>query len=259
MFKASPYKLKMFRQCPQQYKFCYIDKLAKTYRKPKPYLTMGQNVHDALRIFFAYLGPEERNQERLHEILRDCWRKNREGFKDEGEEKEYGNKALNMLSLFYRNHDCKVDPIMVEDFYSASINPNLEISGRIDRVDREKDGTIHVIDYKTGKEPKGGEPYLEEDIQLIAYSFIVNSQIPDRVFRASYLFLESDRLLTIKPDDSLLSKGIGKIIDIVDEIQNEQDFRAKPGPLCRFCDFLEICSVKDSLQLKQRGEIELPF
>ena len=257
MFRASPYKLQMFRQCPQQYKFCYIDKLAKIYRKPRPYLTMGQNVHDALRIFFAYLSTEERSEERLHEILRDCWRKNREGFKDEQEEREYGTKALNMLSLFCRNNDYKIDPIMVEDFYSASINPGLEISGRIDRVDREKDGTIHVIDYKTGKEPRDVDIFLKEDIQLIAYSFIVNSQMPDRVFRASYLFLESGRLLTIKPDDSLLSEGIKKIIDIVNEIKVEKYFRAKTGPLCRFCDFLEICPEKDFLQPKQKEEIEL--
>jgi hypothetical protein len=28
---------------------------------------------------------------------------------------------------------------------------------------------------------------------------------------------------------------------LIDEIEAEQEFKPKPGPLCRWCDFAEIC------------------
>ena len=70
MFKASPFKLQMYQQCPRQYKFHYIDLLAKKYEKPKPYLTMGSNVHDALRIFLSMVSTQDMTYKKLEEIFK---------------------------------------------------------------------------------------------------------------------------------------------------------------------------------------------
>ena len=44
-YPASYFRLNMFRQCRQRYKLHYVDGLAQEYRKPRPYLTMGEHVH----------------------------------------------------------------------------------------------------------------------------------------------------------------------------------------------------------------------
>src|SRR5208283_798403 len=96
-FVVSPFKMSMFRQCPQKYKFQYIEKLASQFRIPRPYLTMGQHVHSALRDFFLIQPVEARTLEILHNLLRKHWRTDRQGFDSVEEEKKWGEKALGLL------------------------------------------------------------------------------------------------------------------------------------------------------------------
>ena len=51
MFKASPFKLNMFLQCPRQYKFHYIDGLKDIYKKPRAYFTMGETYEGLMGRF----------------------------------------------------------------------------------------------------------------------------------------------------------------------------------------------------------------
>lgn len=44
-YQASYFRPSMFRQCRHRYKLHYVDDLAEVYRKPRPYLTMGEHVH----------------------------------------------------------------------------------------------------------------------------------------------------------------------------------------------------------------------
>ena len=48
--RLSPAKL----GCPRKYRFRYIDRLGPLYRKSRPYLTMGTNVHAALKDFLLF-------------------------------------------------------------------------------------------------------------------------------------------------------------------------------------------------------------
>ena len=100
MFKASSFKLNMFRQCPRQYKFHYIDELKAVYAKPRPYFTMGDHIHAALKDVLSIIPVEERNVSRLESLLREKWRRNRSGFKDLDDEKMWGEKALNQMRWF---------------------------------------------------------------------------------------------------------------------------------------------------------------
>jgi hypothetical protein len=80
MFEASPFSLNMYRQCPRQYKFQYIDHLGDIYRKARPYFTMGDHVHAALKDFLSVVPVSERDQAKLENLLREKWRRNRKGF-----------------------------------------------------------------------------------------------------------------------------------------------------------------------------------
>jgi RecB family exonuclease len=39
---------------------------------------------------------------------------------------------------------------MIEEMIEAEISTSLILRGRIKLVDKEPDGTLHIIDYKTG-------------------------------------------------------------------------------------------------------------
>src|SRR4030042_1046074 len=135
MFEASPFSLNMFQQCPRQYKFQYIDHLGSIYRKSRPYFTMGDHVHATLKDFLSVVPVSERNLTRLEDLLRKKW----------------GEKALKQLRRFAHNHDISVTPCMVEDYHSTELTSSIILKGKIDRVDKEPDGSLHIIDDKTGK------------------------------------------------------------------------------------------------------------
>jgi len=73
-YPASYFRLNMFRQCRQRCKLHYVDGLAEEYSKARPYLTMGEHVHGALRDLFS-LPVDEWSEDRLEKgdwIHDDC-------------------------------------------------------------------------------------------------------------------------------------------------------------------------------------------
>lgn len=245
MFKASPSKLNMFQSCPRQYKFSYIDHLDKEYRKPKPYFTMGAHVHNALKDFYEQLDVENRTYEELEKILRRRWTENREGFKDRDDEAQWGVKALNMLRLFAHRMDLSVTPAMLEDYYDVEVDPELKILGRIDRADELEDGSLHVIDYKTGKYDENEV----SDLQLILYALIVSANQKKPVTKASYLFLPTWQWHTVEVSQDEADEAIRWVKEQVEQIKQEKEFAPKPNKYCRNCDFLAICPERKQVEV----------
>ena len=240
MFEASPFKLNMFLQCPRQYMFQYIDRLGDIYRKPRPYFTMGDHIHAALKDFLSLVPVNERTPSKLEALLREKWQLNRKGFNDREDEKKWGKKALNQLRWFVKNQDISVTPLMIENYHKVELIPNVVLGGRIDRVDKEADGSLHIIDYKTGKMPDE-----INRVQLQIYALILSKKQDLPLRKASYLYLDAGKLRTIELTASELTQATSYVIDMVDRICMEREYPATPNNYCWNCDFLEICPQKE--------------
>lgn len=242
----------MFDTCAQQYKFTYIDKLANQYKQPKPYLTMGAHVHNALKDFYEQLEPEDRNYEQLEKILRRRWTENRQGFASRDDEAKWGSKALSMLRLFAHRMDMTITPTLLEDYYDYEVDDRLKILGRIDRADTLEDGSLHVIDYKTGK-------YDENEIneaQLILYAIIISANEKQPVTKASYLYLPTWDWHTIDVDQDTAEEALANVMEQVENIRREKEFAPEPNKYCKNCDFLTICPEKEKIELLiDQGEL----
>jgi putative RecB family exonuclease len=254
MFEASPFSLNMFQQCPRQYKFQYIDHLGETYRKARPYFTMGDHVHAALKDFLSIVPVSERNSLKLEDLLRGKWRRNRKGFSDKEEEKKWGEKALNQLRWFVENVDISVTPFMIENNHRAELTEDILLKGRIDRVDKESDGSLHIVDYKTGKMPAE-----INELQLQIYALILFKKQDLPVRKASYLYLEAGKFRTVELSDEDLAQASTYVIDMVDTIRREKEFSATPNVYCWNCDFLEICPSKEEASKFAPREADLDF
>lgn len=236
MFKISPYKLTMYKTCPQQYKFTYVDYLADEYKTPKPYLTMGAHVHNSLKDFYEQVSPGQRTYEVLEQILRKRWKENRQGFINVDDEKDWGLKALQMLKLYVHKNDVKKNPVMLENYYATDLTEDIKVLGRIDRVDQDEDG-LHVIDYKTGKFDEAEV----SDEQLAMYAMIIRANQTVPVYKASYLYLATNQWYSIDISDDLFEPIQEELIAKVRQIQHDQQYVPKVSQRCQHCDFIEIC------------------
>lgn len=261
-FVVSPFKMTMFRQCPQKYKFQYIDKLASQFKTPRPYLTMGTHVHSALRDFFLIQPVSARTLQVLHNLLRKHWRTDRQGFESVEEEKKWGEKALGLLEKFFNTQNITITPFKVEESYEVQLNSDLSLMGKIDRLDENEDGSLKIIDYKTGKQPGDSDLFLKDDLQLIAYVCIVTKKLNRLVNEASCLYLETNDMITLHPTPEVLEDGLNRIQQVIDSIQMEREFAPNPNRLCSYCDYLSICPAREQIEssgLSKIAEEELPF
>jgi len=237
MLKLSPYSISIYEQCPRRYKYHYVDRLIRQYYKPWPWLTMGNNVHATLTDFFSTIPVERRTVATIENLLRKKWTRNREGFTDSEEEREYGERALGMLRRFVETEKVDVQPLMVERFHEAPISENLIINGRIDRIDRLEDGSLHIIDYKAGRAEES------DTFQLLLYCLILSRTLTWPVSKASYLHMEDGVWQTVGVQNENMDDPRQRVLAIANQIESETEYPEVTGPLCRYCDFMEICEA----------------
>jgi putative RecB family exonuclease len=150
LLHLSPTSIAAFEQCRQRYKFLYLDKLGDKYGKPRPYFTMANHVHATLKDFLSIQPVELRTIANAEEVLHKNWQRYRLGFRDRNDELRWAKKALDQLWAFINTQDMGARPLIMEEMVEAEISTGLILRGRIDRVDKQPDGTLHIIDYKTG-------------------------------------------------------------------------------------------------------------
>ncbi len=236
LLRLSPYSISVYEQCPRRYKHQYVDRLGPKYKKPQPWLTMGSHVHSTLTRFMRDVSVEERTVSTIESLLRRNWRWNREGFADIEQEREYGERALAQLRWFASTQETDIKPFMLERFHEAPVGENVVLMGRIDRIDRQEDGSLHVIDYKTGKVPENPDTF-----QLLQYAVILTKTLTYPVTKASYLYLEDGEWRTFSIDPIDVQKTRGAVLAIAKRIERDAEYRETVGSLCKYCDFLEIC------------------
>jgi len=241
MFKVSPERLRTFRRCKLRYRYQYVDRLP---GRARPEDALGALVHAALHDFFRYVPPSERDEERLITVLDDKWQALAR--RPAGGE-SLRERAEAQLRLFAREEDLSVQPLALEAHFQVLLSESVALMGRVDRVDQEPDGSLHVIDYKTGPRPE--EPDVE---QLHLYAIMVARMLSHPLRRASYYYLELGEVLSISPDRQELDEVARRAIAAAQEMAAQTEYPATIGRHCASCPYLYLCSERDRIaQLRQ--------
>lgn len=235
----SPSSIATFEQCCQRYKFLYIDKLGDQYGKPRPYFTMANHVHTTLKDFLSLQPVGLRTSATMEELSRRNWQRYRLGFRDKDDEFRWAEKALAQLRAFVSTQDISVQPIMMEELVEVEISAGLILRGRIDRVDKQPDGSLHLIDYKTGN--------VADEIdweQLELHALILSKRLPWPISKISYLYLGNSLMQSITMSADDLHQVHWYVLNTAAKIRQERHFHPKLGPWCAKCDFTCICPSK---------------
>ena len=283
--KIFPTQIDAYLNCPRKYQCSRDPELRKKYFKSSPHLVLGNAVHDALQMFFdlTKLPLAERTYDKLCELLRDAWAGRglykRNGWKqqqareeafagDRDSEKAWGQKGLNILFRFFNTQDTTAVPLTAEQFHELRLTDDVILGGKVDRIDRLEDGSLHVIDYKTGKPPsqRDQNEIAEKDLQLAAYALVVARKFRGKVARCSYLYLNDELEVGYEPTEELLAQKESALREICTRIAKaweDDNFPPTPNPLCGWCDFREMCPEGQEYQ-KERdavsgAQVDLPF
>lgn len=251
-FRLSVSKTKTFLNCKKQYHFSYVLKFPK---KERDYHILGIFAHKVLENFHnIYISGSDLPYNKAMSVsFKDAYEEYKDRVTPEikKEVKEIIDKYLKVIYT-QQNHPLAGNVISCEKNFSISLKDNLILNGMIDRIQLDKDGVLHVADYKTTKNKK----YLQNDFfQLITYCYalMLEDDSLSRI-RASYVLLRHNfEYVTTEFTREEVLKIKNKYIEYADSILSEKEFQANPTFLCRACDFLEMCD--EGKKMKNPSEV----
>ena len=244
----SPSRASQFKTCPKQFKFANVDKLKEPTNEVQ---AKGTAVHQALEDLFE-LPKEDRDTEKLHNLFRAAWTKVRRTdehhnlFSSVDEEREWGVDGLKLLNNYMSMEDPKsFDPLERERWVRGTIE-DLNLRGILDRMDRNQNGELIIVDYKSGKAPS--EKYKEPRFfALKLYALLIRDELGITPIELKLIYLKNSTIHTLKVDNKMLDEVKIEILDIWSDIKlafEENNFPATKNALCKnWCYYKPICPV----------------
>jgi len=263
--------LENFKNCPLKYKYSEIDKIKEPKTKEAIF---GNYIHRVLKWFYQQ-DPHFPPLEGLLEYYYNHWPasakastsalratadktagepKKEEGFtwQNEQEEKDYFQEGMRILEEYYKKNFPPKSMIMdLETRFEAVIDETPDepggkhiLTGVIDRIDKLADGTMEIIDYKTGKRVPSQND-VDTNLQLSIYALGLQRKWPKiklEDLRLSLYFLKFGEKIETQKTQEDIDNTQKKIIDLIHQIQNST-FEPKSSPLCNWCGYRPLCPI----------------
>lgn len=191
-----------FIKCPRSYYLKNIYKDQSTGHKMAivtPHMSLGIAVHEVLEGLGDF--PSDTRMDRdLIEWFNEVWKNYtgiKGGFQSEEEEKEFKDRGIRMLEnvkkdpRFLVNKRIKLPREKMNPNFFLSEDDNIILNGLVDWIEYlPETDSLHIIDFKTGKKEEE-----EASLQLPIYLLLCNALQKRKVTRASYWYLESDKMI----------------------------------------------------------------
>ncbi len=246
MFRLSPLRVRVLNTCRLRYRYQYLDRIPARLR---PQDTAGSLVHNVLCDFFAKVPREERTPERLLDMFQKGWDALSPRYRRIPGVDQLRLRSIEQLQRFARQHDLQAQPFMVELYLQVRLAPDVLLFGRTDRIDEERDGALHVIDYKTGAHPE------EVDAaQLHLYAIMVEEKLQRTVSRASFWYLDDGLIWTSELTVEEKRRALDGALAAAREMQMLNDFPPTIAPHCAHCPYLYACDYRDEIAQRRQAE-----
>lgn len=239
----SPTRILAYLECPVKYRYIYLDRIGRYYMRALPQFSLGTSVHRALQEFHA--AGAALSTEELAERLRESWVT--AGFATQAEEDEFRQAAHQMVAAYQAvgqaRAEAGVETLLLEKVLRTDMS-RFVLMGRVDRVDRHVDGSLEIVDYKSGRLTVTPED-VASDLAMSIYQLIVRRLYPDaRVFATIYC-LRSGVHASAEMGPQEAEKFSSYITDLGEEIafRDYDGVVPVPIPACAECPFLRRCQA----------------
>ena len=228
-----------YETCPLQFKFEREWKLA---RQVHAALQYGAAMHRVLRTYYdsVRLGRTKTDDE-LMQLFRDD--PGVSGIQDEYQRRLYLEQGIAQLKDFLAGTGSSPTPevLHTEEWFDVQI-AGTKVAGRIDRMDRTVDGSVAIVDYKTGK--ARSQEDADESLQLSIYAMAAREKWGYRVGALVFHNLEGNVPVFSKRTEFQLEEARGRVLAAARGIA-EGNFDPKPDFHCSFCAFRGLCPARE--------------
>ncbi|WP_141013289.1 RecB family exonuclease [Nocardioides sambongensis] len=248
----SPSRAGDFLTCPLLYRFRTVDRLPE---RPSVDAARGTLVHKVLEDLFDRPA-DERTPTSAGAMLEPSWEALLEvepglatlfepdGIPDPAALAAWLGSCRAALERYFTLEDPRrLEPADRELYVESMTDSKLVLRGIIDRVDVAPDGSIRVVDYKTGRAPReGGE--ARALFQLKFYGLLlwrIRGVVPRRL---QLIYLGDGQIVSYDPDEQDLAATERKVEAIwraISAAQESGEWLPRRSALCHWCDHQAIC------------------
>lgn len=239
-----------FEQCARRYRYRYVDGVREAFQSIEAF--MGQQVHAAVEWLF-----QEKGQGRVRRVDeavkfysasfdRD-WTGARGGLKvikKDTRMEDYRRSGAEMLADFHRNRFATdtLETVGLERHFVLDVRPGQRFQGFIDRLARDADGVLHIIDYKTANRPPvrfGGKD--GDQLEAYAVAIFAETGAEELELRLEYLRNGSTQKRRIRREESV--ETARRLAARIEVAAGANVFPPTPGTLCDWCGFNDLCEA----------------
>ncbi|SVB80927.1 uncharacterized protein METZ01_LOCUS233781, partial [marine metagenome] len=160
-----------YQSCPLKYRLSFQDKVPESASKPQ--MAFGSIIHKVLQRFHE--PGKNLTEERILRLLDEEWKQDE--FDYSAREEKFREQGKSIL-IEYAKRTIENPPTVLsrEHPFEFSVNNNIFIRGKIDRIDETENGPS-VIDYKTSKTPSSAK----KNIQLAVYCLYLSQAVEEKI------------------------------------------------------------------------------
>jgi DNA helicase-2/ATP-dependent DNA helicase PcrA len=234
----SPSSIESYARCPLQFK------LGRDWRIPEEApaaLQNGAAMHLALRHYFDAVRFERPvTAADVVQVFRDEFAK--AAITDDYQRELYEQQGVRQLQAFVAAAEGHLPNVLhTEQGFEVEIGGAL-VRGRIDRIDHLEDGSVRIVDYKTGN-PRS-EKDADKSLQLSIYALAAARKWDYKVGALELQNLQDGSLAVTHRDDAQLSKAAEQVRQAAADIAANK-FEPTPGFHCNWCAYRTLCPATE--------------
>jgi len=242
-------RLSSFEDCPRKFQYRYVLKVPVDSEGIEAFV--GKRVHEVLERLYSFtdrgLVP---SLNRVLERYRIWWEERFDAaririVRTENDARYYRELGEQCLSNYYRR--CypfdSDETLAIEErvLFALDDAKQYRIQGFVDRVVRGRDGALEIHDYKTGQRIPS-QARLDADRQLALYQMgLADKYANGGPVRLVWHYLAGNQVRTSSRTPEQLDALRQETIGLIDRIRVETRYEPKTGPLCRWCEYNDIC------------------
>jgi DNA helicase-2/ATP-dependent DNA helicase PcrA len=250
--RLSASAIETYETCPLQFKFEREWKLSRQLHAAVQY---GASMHRVLRAYYdsVRLRRTKPDDELLQLFCDDLAAA---GIQDDYQRDLYLKQGLEQLKQFLAGTRSAPAPevLHTEEWFDVQI-AGTKLTGRIDRVDRAPDGSVIIVDYKTGK--ARSQEDADESLQLSIYAMAAHEKWGYRVSELAFHNLEGNLSVISKRTEFQLEQARERVLTVARNIAGG-NFKPKPDFYCNFCAFRGLCPAREKQAPNVASKIASP-